>query len=197
MRYAYSPIRYTNPDAVTQIANGVSTTTYGYDAFGQRVIQTGTSTTYLYPFKWYSIASSTGTGAKYATTTSYVFNGNTLLATVDQQAAGGVATDTSQTRFIHPDHLGSTNAVTNASGTVVQTLDCYPYGATRISTKTGEAQTRQESASGNFADQSGLDYLNARYYNAGQGHSMSSASIGAARSCCGRSGAASDNMRRA
>jgi uncharacterized protein RhaS with RHS repeats len=115
MGYANSPMDYANPDAVTQIANGLSTTTYsydnngnliqsttdgttttyvydyanrltalgvkgatttyGYDAFGQRVIQTGTTTTTLYPFKWYSIASSTGSGAKYATTTSYVFNG--------------------------------------------------------------------------------------------------------------------------
>lgn len=34
-------------------------------------------------------------------------------------------------RYIHPDHLGSTNVVTDASGTVVQTLDYYPYGTTR------------------------------------------------------------------
>jgi uncharacterized protein RhaS with RHS repeats len=112
---------YTDPDAVTQIANGLSTTTfqydnngnviqktkdgtttsyaydyanrltalgvlgatttYGYDAFGTRVLQTGTTTTTIYPFKWYSVASSTGTGAKYATTTDYVFNSDTLLST--------------------------------------------------------------------------------------------------------------------
>jgi hypothetical protein len=46
------------------------------------VLQTGTTTTTFYPFKWYSVASSTGTGAKYSTTTSYMFNGDTLLATV-------------------------------------------------------------------------------------------------------------------
>jgi YD repeat-containing protein len=43
-----------------------ATTTYAYDALGQRVLQTGTTTTYMYPFEWWSIASSTGTGAKYA-----------------------------------------------------------------------------------------------------------------------------------
>ena len=102
--YLYSGIAYANPHAVTQIANGFSTTTYsydsdgnliqkttdgtsttyvydyanrlialgvggatttyGYDFSGQRVIETGTSTTNIYPFKWYSIASSTVTGAK-------------------------------------------------------------------------------------------------------------------------------------
>ena len=129
--YSYGGVAYANPDAVTQIANGLSTTTftydnngnvtqetvdgttttyvydyanrltalgvlgatttYAYDAFGQRVLQTGTTTTYLYPFKWYSVASSTGTGAKYATTTDYVFHGDTLVATVDQQTASGNA----------------------------------------------------------------------------------------------------------
>ena len=70
---------YDNNGNVTQkTTDGTS-----YDAFGQRVLQTGTSTTYLYPFKWYSVATSTGTGAKYATTIDYVFNGDTLLSTTD------------------------------------------------------------------------------------------------------------------
>jgi hypothetical protein len=139
--YTYAGTGYANPHAVTQIANGVSTstfvwdnngnliqktvdgtsttyqydyanrlialgvsgatTTYGYDAFGSRVLQTGTTTTYIYPSKYYSVASSTGTGAKYATTTSYVFNGDTLLSTVDQQLAGGVATGTAAVRYVH------------------------------------------------------------------------------------------------
>src|SRR5215470_8418109 len=145
--YMYAGMAYANPDAVTQIANGLSTTTftydnngnvtqkttdgttttyvydyanrltalgvlgatttYGYDWAGNRVSQTGTSTTFIYPFKWYSVASSTGTGAKYATTTDYVFNGDSLVATVDQQTASGNATGTATTRYIHPDHLGS------------------------------------------------------------------------------------------
>jgi hypothetical protein len=134
--YTYAGTAYANPHAVTQIANGLSTstfqfdnngnviqkltdgvlttyqwdyanrlialgvnnasTTYGYDAFGARVLQTGTSTTTIYPVKWYSVASSTGSGAAYATTTEYVFNGDTLLATVDRQLASGVATGTAK-----------------------------------------------------------------------------------------------------
>jgi RHS repeat-associated protein len=196
---------YADPDAVTQIANGLSTstfsydqngnlapvdgttatyvydyanrltalgvsgatTTYGYDAFGQRVLQTGTTTTYFYPFKWYSVASSTGSGAKYATTTDYVFNGDTLLGTVDQQTASGVATGTAKTRYVHPDHLGSTNVVTDENANVVQTLDYYPYGATRVSTNSGTNEGRKYI--GQFADQSNLDYLNARHYDSGRG----------------------------
>ena len=207
MGYTNSSIGYANPDAVTQIANGLATTTYaydnngnltssgngtatttytydyanrltalfaggatstyGYDAFGARVFQTGTSTTTFYPFKWYSIASSTGTGAKYSTTTSYMFNGDTLLATVDQQTAGGVATGTPVTSYIHPDHLGSTNVVTDQNDNLVQTLDYYPYGATRVSVATSTNEKRKFIDQ--FSDDSGLSYLNARYYNSSQG----------------------------
>ena len=34
---------------------GVVTTTYGYDAFGSRVLQATATTTNIYPFKWYSV----------------------------------------------------------------------------------------------------------------------------------------------
>jgi RHS repeat-associated protein len=64
---------------------------------------------------------------------------------------------------VHPDHLGSTNVVTDEGGNLVQTLDYYPYGSTRISDATSTNQLRKYI--GQFADQqTGLDYLNARYY---------------------------------
>ena len=202
---------YANPDAVTQIANGLSTTTfaydnngnvtqktvdgttttyvydyanrltalgvlgatttYAYDAFGQRVLQTGTTTTYLYPFKWYSVASSTGTGAKFATTTDYMFNGDSVVATVDQQTANGNATGTAKTRYVHPDHLGSTNVVTDENDNVVQTLDFYPYGGTRISSAT--STNERQKFIGQFSDDSGLSYLQHRYYSPAQGQFIS------------------------
>jgi RHS repeat-associated protein len=158
---------YDYANRLTALGAGGATTTYAYDWAGNRVSQTGTTTTYLYPFKWYSVASSTGTGAKFATTTDYVFNGDTLLATVDQQSASGVATGSPSTRYIHPDHLGSTNVVTNESGAVVQTMDYYPYGGTRISVSTSTKERRQFI--GQFTDDSTLSYLNARYYDGGRG----------------------------
>jgi RHS repeat-associated protein len=101
-----------------------------------------------------------------------MFNGDTLLATVDQQTSSGNATGTAKTRYIHPDHLGSTNVVTDASGTVVQTLDYYPYGATRINTNTGGADSARKYI-GQFSDQSNLDYLQARYYDPNRGQFLS------------------------
>jgi YD repeat-containing protein len=134
---------YDYANRLIALGAGNATTTYGYDWAGNRVYQTGTTTTYLYPFKWYSVASSTGSGAKYATTTDYVFNGDSLVATMDQQTASGNATGTAKTRYVHPDHLGSTNVVTDENGNVVQTLDFYPYGGTRLSVATSTNEKRQ------------------------------------------------------
>src|SRR5207249_4256731 len=59
---------------------------------------------------------------------------------------------------------------TNASGTVVQTLDYYPYGATRINSGQN-SESRQYI--GQFSDQSGLLYLQARYEDPQRGQFIS------------------------
>src|ERR1700730_8966954 len=50
--YTYAGTGYANPHAVTQIANGVSTTTFVYDADGNVTQKTtdGTSTTYVWDY---------------------------------------------------------------------------------------------------------------------------------------------------
>jgi hypothetical protein len=50
-RYSYTGAAYANPDAVTQIANGLSTTTFAYDNNGNVTQKTtdGTTTTTFYP----------------------------------------------------------------------------------------------------------------------------------------------------
>jgi len=208
--YTYAGTGYANPHTLTELSNGVSTstfaydnngnltqkttdgvtttylwdyanrlialgvnsatTTYGYDAFGSRVLQTTATNTNIYPFKWFSVASSTGTGAQFSTTTEYVFSGDILVSTIDQQLAGGAATGSPQTFYIHPDHLGSTNVITNASGTVVTTKDYYPYGSLRVNS--GSASLARGYI-GQFEDQSNLSYLNARYYDSGRGQFIS------------------------
>ena len=61
-----------------------STTTYAYDPSGARVLQTSTTSTTYYPNKYYSFTSTKSGANTYATSTNYVFNGDTLLATIDQ-----------------------------------------------------------------------------------------------------------------
>jgi uncharacterized protein RhaS with RHS repeats len=50
--YSYAGAGYADPDAPTQIANGVSTSTFSYDQNGNLVQKTtdGTTTTYVYDY---------------------------------------------------------------------------------------------------------------------------------------------------
>jgi RHS repeat-associated protein len=150
-----------------------STTTYAYDPFGARVLQTSTTSTTYYPNKYYSLTSTKAGSNTYATSTNYIWNGDALLATVDQSLYNGAATGSAIYRYIHPDHLGSTNVVTDASGTVAQLLDYYPYGATRIATSTYPTNEKRQYI-GQFSDaQTNLNYLNARYYEPMRGQFLS------------------------
>ena len=138
-------------DRLTQVATGTATVTYGYDHDNQRVWQrTTTSATTTYPNRYYTVSG--------ATTTANVFlPDGTLVAYIE-----GTPTATS-TYYVHQDHLGSTHVVTNASSTVVQSLDYYPYGSTRIDS--GTDVSSREYIGEFFDEESDLSYLNARYYS--------------------------------
>ena len=74
-------------------------------------------------------------------------------------------------KFIHPDHLGGTNVVTDENGEVVQTLDYYPYGSQRIATGSFDEQRRFIGEE--FDGDTEFSYLNARYYQGSRGQFMS------------------------
>jgi len=77
---------YDYANRLTALFAGGATTSYGYDAFGARVFQiVASSSTTTYPYKFYSVASTTKGSTNYSTSTEYVFNGDTLLSTVDQK----------------------------------------------------------------------------------------------------------------
>jgi hypothetical protein len=74
---------------MTQAVTQGSTSTYACDYVGNRVSQTIGNTTTIYPNKFYSITSTTNGETTYATTTVYVWNGDTLIATIDQFMVNG------------------------------------------------------------------------------------------------------------
>ena len=80
----------------------------------------------------------------------------------------------SAVQYVSPDILGGTNVVTNASGTLLETLDYYPYGQIRLDNTTGTYSGEQRKFIGQIYDGStGLNYLNARYQNPSQGQFIS------------------------
>ena len=159
---------YTN--RLTQTTTGTTTTTYTYDTSGQRLSQiTGTGSTQnktYYPYGNYSLNSANNS----TTTTVYVGNN---LATVEQTQTA-TTTQPAITKWNHTDYQQSTNLVTNATGNILQTLDYYPYGGSRINTNTTGNTQANKTYIGQFSDtQTSLSYLNARYYDGKRGQFIS------------------------
>ena len=66
--------------------------------------------------------------------------------------------------FIHSDHLGSTNIITDETGEVVSQQVYYPYGTTRA-TEGLDVTEREYTGQVSDIPETGLYYYNARYYN--------------------------------
>ena len=65
--------------------------------------------------------------------------------------------------FYHPDHLGSTNLVTDEQGQVVQVLQYTPYGS--VASNTGTVDLPHKFTGQRVDASTGLYYYKARYYD--------------------------------
>jgi RHS repeat-associated protein len=116
----------------------------------------------------YAIATTTGTLVeKYGVSTSSFWQ----QYEIEVSQATTMATS-SVTSYVLTDNLGGTNLVTNTSGTVVETLDYYPFGAIRIDNSTGTPESRKFIGMP-YDSQTQLSLLGARYYNGAQGQFIS------------------------
>jgi RHS repeat-associated protein len=65
--------------------------------------------------------------------------------------------------FYHPDHLGSSDVITDASGAVVESTEFYPYGRPRYEESAG-FDSEYKYTGKELDKESGLMYYEARYY---------------------------------
>jgi len=130
---------------LTQAAAPSGTTSFLYDGDGGRVKQVTASTTTVYVGPLYEKTGST--------ITKTILRGTELVASIQ----GGVV------RFIHGDHLGSTNLLTDSTGAVVEQLEYTPYGS--VSKKTGSQDLAQKFTGQRLDETIGLYFYSARYYD--------------------------------
>ena len=121
---------------------------YAYDESGDRIIKIihnldGTKTAVYTPFKEFS--REIGTETK---DTVFYYDDQALVA----------RKDASGTYFYHPDHLGSTDIVTDEQGNVVEQYEYLPFGAQLSGADSRFTFTGQEK------DNTGLMYYKSRYY---------------------------------
>ncbi|MCK9351296.1 MAG: SpvB/TcaC N-terminal domain-containing protein [Candidatus Paceibacterota bacterium] len=86
---------------------------------------------------------------------------------------GEEATATSTVRYIHTDHLGGTNVVTDQNGNLVEAVDYYPYGTMRVDDKVGSYAEKRKYTGTENDSLSGLNYMQARYYEGARGRFIS------------------------
>jgi|GEM_PF-4530997 len=115
------------------------------------------------------ITSTTYIGGLYEKTgslaTKYVMLGDQRVAT----------RDSSGTYFIHTDHLGSSNVITDATGTLKQLLEYTPYGSVKLNQ--GNIDLSHKFTGQRLDDTTGLYFYNARYYDHTCGRFISADSI--------------------
>ncbi|MEX0931889.1 MAG: FG-GAP-like repeat-containing protein [Candidatus Paceibacterota bacterium] len=126
---------------------------------------------------WYEVAIPFSAFGATSTIQSILFHSpNTTTIYLDNvqltNSATSTSTASSTLHFIHTDHLGGTNVTTNSEGEVVQVLDYYPFGGTRIDDTTSVDVTKKFTGH-EFDRQSNLTYANARYYNQMTGRFLS------------------------
>jgi RHS repeat-associated protein len=153
---ATSTYTWDNRNRMTQSVVAGTTTTYGYDINDERV-QLGST---IYPFTFYN------TQGASSTITKHIFANGEPIA--DLQGSGA----STSVYYLHGDNLNSINVVSDSSANVDQLYAYYAYGAQRITEKNGSF-TEQRQFIGDEYDASGLNYMNARYYNASQGQFIS------------------------
>ncbi len=103
------------------ILQGGNATTFAYSGDGVRVKKVGGGRTIRYAGA-YEDHVTDGVQVK------HLFVGNLRVAT---RVTGGI---NAGIYFVHGDHLGSLNVLTNSSGTEVQRLTYKPYGETHANT---------------------------------------------------------------
>jgi RHS repeat-associated protein len=93
---------------------------------------------------------------------NYVFVQDGFTAIDDQY---GVSDFEASQYFYHPDHLGSSSFITNASGNVDQHLQYLPFGEPWIDQRT-QNNIRFTFSGKERDEETGYNYFGARYYNA-------------------------------
>jgi RHS repeat-associated protein len=141
---------------LVRVTTASGTTTFAYDVSGQRVVKSGPGgTTYTF-----------GSLVEYGPQglTKYYHAGPLRVARRDATGA----------YWYHQDHLGSVRVLTNAVGRRVATYDYAAFGAPVASSA---SLTNSHGYGGHVTDETGLVYMNARYYDPRLGRFLSPDSL--------------------
>ena len=122
-----------------------NTTTYNYDQSGQRVYKNENGVVSIYPNKYYTIED--------GVVKKHIFAGDLNVASVEGAT----------TTYHHTDHLSGSSVESDHEGYIVEILDYYPFGSTRIDEKYTDYENDKKFTGHEYDDATDLYYMGARY----------------------------------
>jgi RHS repeat-associated protein len=162
--------RWDYNNRLSQSVVGESVTTYAYDHNGQRVKYSNGFNTTVYPSRYYNVNRTRTVvrqGAPPAdNAVKHIFIGDLLVATVKGSLHTSVYA-------VHADHLTGSNVISNAAGQIEEVMDYYPFGDIRLDENRGAFTEQRKFAGHEFDYDTGLTYMDARYYNSSSGRFLS------------------------
>jgi RHS repeat-associated protein len=145
------------PPAVTTSTSTSAPSTVATSTAATSTVATTRTVITIYPSKLYN---TDGT-----TPTKHIFGNGTEIGTVTGTGVDAIA------RYVHTDQLTGSNIVTNSSGTKDETIDYFPFGSIRIDS--GSYNDQRKYAGHEYDADTGLSYMDARYYDPVTGRFLS------------------------
>jgi RHS repeat-associated core domain len=138
--------------------------TYKYDDLGNRVVKRGPQGETVYVNQNFTIRNR-------EVGTKHVFVGASRVVSklMKQDKPGanpqGKTPVEKDLFFFHPDHLGSSNYITDTNGKIFEHLEYFPFGETWVEESTNTQRTPYLFSGKELDEETGLYYFGARYYD--------------------------------
>ncbi|HEX8600585.1 MAG TPA: SpvB/TcaC N-terminal domain-containing protein [Chloroflexia bacterium] len=140
---------------IQSIFNNGQQLRYTYDAGGERVLKRGPQGETAYVNPYFTIRNA-DVGTK------HIWAGGTRLVS---QIVNWDNTFETRQYFYQPDHLGSSNYVTDAQGAIYQHSEYFPFGETWVEESSNTQRTPYLFGGKELDEETGLYYFGARYYD--------------------------------
>ena len=157
-------ITWDDENRIQNIADNGQTKDYKYDDQGQRMIKRGPQGETVYVNQFF-------TDRPGANGTKHVYAGTTRIASkllrqdVPNSNPNGNTPFEKDLFFYHPDHIGSTNYVTDLNGKLYEHLEYFPFGEAWVEENSNQQRTPYLFSAKELDEETGLYYFGARYYD--------------------------------
>ncbi|MDH5680613.1 MAG: hypothetical protein OEZ36_03430, partial [Spirochaetota bacterium] len=147
-------IEWDEENRIKRITDGGSVKgVYKYDHSGQRIIKDANGNVSQYVNQFFTV--------KGSAETKHVFAGKTRIAS--KMDNGG--NKDNFLYYFHPDHLGSTQYVTDEAGEIYEHMEYFPFGETWVEDNGQSEKVKYLFTSKELDSETQLYYMSARYYD--------------------------------